>query len=114
MSFSLTTPQFRAQTKTVTRRKGWVFLNPGDHVLGIEKGMGLSIPGFVPGTLGEIYEYIPSLTEKLVALGVLAIGAMVYTLLLKFAIPVYTGELKFYSEDKPVAIETVADSKSDL
>ncbi len=60
--------------------------------------MGLSIPGFVPGTLGGIYEYTPSIIEKLVAMGGFAIGAMIYTLLLKFAIPVYTGKLRFYTE----------------
>ncbi len=50
--------------------------------------MGLSIPGFVPGTLGEIYEYFPTFIEKAVTVGVWATGALVYTLLLKFAIPV--------------------------
>jgi Ni/Fe-hydrogenase subunit HybB-like protein len=61
----------------------------------IEKGMGLVVPGFVPDTLGEIYEYSPSMTEILVAIGVWAAGAMLYTLLLKFAIPIYTGKLRF-------------------
>ncbi len=65
----------------------------------IEKGMGLSIPGFVPGALGEIYEYGPTVIEKLVSIGVWATGALLYTLLLKFAIPIYTGELRFYSKD---------------
>ena len=41
MSFALTTAQFEARTKTVTRRKGWATLCPGDVVMGIEKGMGL-------------------------------------------------------------------------
>jgi molybdopterin-containing oxidoreductase family membrane subunit len=65
----------------------------------IEKGMGLSIPGFVPGTLGEIYEYAPTFIEKAVTIGVWATGALVYTLLMKFAIPIYTGELRFYSKE---------------
>jgi len=65
----------------------------------IEKGMGLSIPGFVPGTLGEIYEYAPTFIEKGVTVGVWATGALVYTVLMKFAIPIYTGELRFYSRD---------------
>ncbi len=63
----------------------------------IEKGMGLTVPGFVPGTLGEIYEYAPTFIEKAVTVGVWATGALIYTLLMKFAIPVYTGELRFYS-----------------
>jgi hypothetical protein len=41
MSFSLTTPQILARTKTVTRRMGWTFLRPGDLVQAIEKGQGL-------------------------------------------------------------------------
>lgn len=41
MSFMLTTRQFRARTKTVTRRMGWANLKPGDIVCGVEKGMGL-------------------------------------------------------------------------
>ena len=65
----------------------------------IEKGMGLSIPGFVPGTLGEIYEYAPTFIEKAVTVGVWATGALIYTLLMKFAIPIYTGELRFYSKE---------------
>jgi len=66
----------------------------------IEKGMGLVVPGFIPGTLGEIYEYAPSFIEKSITIGVWALGALIYTLLLKIAIPVYTGELRFY-KDKP-------------
>jgi hypothetical protein len=41
MSFALTTPQFLDGTKTVTRRMGWLFLKPGDLVLGVEKCQGL-------------------------------------------------------------------------
>jgi molybdopterin-containing oxidoreductase family membrane subunit len=61
----------------------------------IEKGMGLIIPGFVPSVLGEIYEYGPSGIEKSVTIGVWAVGALVFTLFLKFAIPIYTGALRF-------------------
>lgn len=65
----------------------------------IEKGMGLVIPGFIPGALGEIYEYGPSAIEKVITVGVWAFGALIYTLLLKLAIPVYTGELRFYKNE---------------
>lgn len=44
MSFSLTTEQVRNRTKTVTRRKGWKFLKPGDIVNACVKCMGLK-PG---------------------------------------------------------------------
>lgn len=41
ISFSLTTPQFIAGTKTVTRRFGWWQLKPGDRLMAVEKAMGL-------------------------------------------------------------------------
>lgn len=44
MSFSLTTDQIRAGTKTVTRRLGWLNLKPGELVSPVLKGMGLK-PG---------------------------------------------------------------------
>lgn len=66
----------------------------------IEKGMGLIIPGFVPDTLGEIYEYTPTTSEILVTIGIWAFGAMIYTFLLKFAIPIYTGKLRFKTREQ--------------
>ncbi len=41
ISFALTTPQFIAGTKTVTRRNGWIKLKAGDRLMAVEKGMGL-------------------------------------------------------------------------
>lgn len=41
ISFALTTPQFRARTKTVTRRLGWWNLKPGEILMAVEKGQGL-------------------------------------------------------------------------
>ncbi len=64
-----------------------------------EKGMGLIIPGFIPGVLGEIYEYGPSVIEKGVSIGIWALGALFFTLMLKFALPIYTGELRFKTSD---------------
>ncbi len=40
MSFSLTTAQVRAGTKTVTRRLGWLYLKPGDRLMACVKCMG--------------------------------------------------------------------------
>jgi molybdopterin-containing oxidoreductase family membrane subunit len=61
----------------------------------IEKGLGLVVPGFVPDTLGEIYEYFPNRLEIMVSMGIWAVGAILYTLLLKFSIPIYTGQIRF-------------------
>ena len=64
----------------------------------IEKGMGLIIPGFTPDTLGEIYQYSPTLIELRVAAGVFAVGFLVFTLLLKVAVPVLLGELRLIAQ----------------
>lgn len=56
--------------------------------------MGLIIPGFIPDTLGEIYEYTPSLYEIFITIGIWAAGAMAYTLLMRVAIAIDTGKLR--------------------
>jgi molybdopterin-containing oxidoreductase family membrane subunit len=58
----------------------------------IEKGMGLVIPGFVPDVLHEIYEYVPSGMEMLLAIGIWATGLFVFTMLLRVAIPILNGD----------------------
>jgi Ni/Fe-hydrogenase subunit HybB-like protein len=60
----------------------------------VEKGMGLVIPGFVPSPLGEIVEYAPSFTEFCVSAAIWAMGAFIYTLLLKVAVPIELGTLR--------------------
>lgn len=70
----------------------------------IEKGMGLIVPGFVPDTLGEIYEYSPTTAEIIITMGVWAVGALIYTFLLKFAVPIYTGKLRFAAKERNVII----------
>ena len=63
MSFAITTRQFRARTKTVTRRLGWENLRPGETVMGIEKGMGLK-KGEKQVELGRI-EIVSNKSESL-------------------------------------------------
>jgi molybdopterin-containing oxidoreductase family membrane subunit len=60
----------------------------------MEKGMGLVIPGFIPTPLGDIVEYIPTHYEIGVSLGIWSIGIIVFTLLVKMAIPIELGELR--------------------
>jgi Ni/Fe-hydrogenase subunit HybB-like protein len=72
----------------------------------IEKGMGLIIPGLTPDTLGEIYEYAPSLIELRVAAGIFALGFLLYTLMLKVAVPITLGELQ--DEVAPAAAPALA------
>lgn len=67
----------------------------------IEKGMGLIIPGFVPSPIGEIVEYSPSLVEFAVSMGVWAIGALIFTVILKVAIPIYGGSARYSQAPAP-------------
>ena len=64
----------------------------------IEKGMGLVIPGFVPDVLGDFYEYSPTGTEVLVTIGIWGTGLLIYTMLLRIAIPIMNGDFHV-SED---------------
>ena len=77
-------------------RTNWVTLNIGCVLIYasvyIEKGMGLIIPGLTPDALGEIYVYKPSVTEVSVAMGIFALGFLVFTIMLKAAVPMMLGE----------------------
>lgn len=61
----------------------------------IEKGMGLIVPGFIPSTLHEYVEYMPSHLEWRVSAGVIAFGLLVYSAAIKIAIPVFRGDMRF-------------------
>ena len=63
----------------------------------IEKGPGFVIPGFVPDPLGEIFEYMPNLLELIVSFGIWATGLLIFTLLMKVAIPIETGAFSHVS-----------------
>lgn len=77
-------------------RENYITLNIGCFLIFIgvyiEKGMGLVIPGFVPDVLGDFYEYSPTGVELLVAMGIWAAGLLVYTMLLRIAIPIMNGD----------------------
>lgn len=53
MSVAYTEQQVRDRTKTVTRRAGWRFLNPGDHLNLVDKTMGLK-PGMSPRLIERV------------------------------------------------------------
>src|SRR6266540_4126706 len=79
-------------------RKSFVTLNLGCLLIWagvyIEKGIGLVIPGMTPDTLGQIYEYRPTAMEWGVAAGVFGIGFLVFTLLVKIAVPILVGSFR--------------------
>jgi len=80
-------------------RKNFITLNIGAVLIYfgvyIEKGIGLIIPGFTPDVLGEIYEYFPSRTEIFVTMGIFSTGFLIYTLMLKVAVPIILGEFNY-------------------
>jgi Ni/Fe-hydrogenase subunit HybB-like protein len=78
----------RTRRNFVTLNLGCVLIWAGVY---IEKGMGLVIPGMTPDTLGEIYEYRPTLTEWCIAAGIFSVGFLIFTFLVKIAVPIFYG-----------------------
>lgn len=60
----------------------------------IEKGIGLIVPAFVPSTLHELVEYLPSMVEWKVTLGIWAFGLLLFTVGVKLAVAVFSGEMR--------------------
>lgn len=54
----------------------------------IDKGFGLITGGFVPNPLHQVHEYIPTLKEVIVTMGVYGIGLLILTFLYKMAVSV--------------------------
>ncbi len=54
----------------------------------IDKGLGLISGGFVPNPLHHVNEYVPTLPEVLIGLGIWAIGFLVLTALFKIAVTI--------------------------
>jgi Ni/Fe-hydrogenase subunit HybB-like protein len=79
-------------------RRNFATLNLGCFLIWagvyIEKGMGLIIPGFTPSTLGQIYPYRPTFTEWGIAVGVFGVGFLVFTILVKIAVPILVGTFR--------------------
>jgi molybdopterin-containing oxidoreductase family membrane subunit len=92
----------RTRRNLVTLNLGCVLIWAGVY---IEKGMGLVIPGMTPDTLGEIYEYRPTLNEWAIAAGIFGIGFLVFTVLVKIAVPILSGTFH-----RPVAADAAGSS----
>ncbi len=75
----------------------------------IEKGMGLIIPGFIPGPWGKIVEYSPTWVELGVTAGIWAMGSFVFTLLAKVAIAIELGQVR-YQPSMIAPVRALADS----
>lgn len=68
----------------------------------IEKGMGLVIPGFIPSPLGEMVEYLPTLNETFICVGIWAFGLLCFTIFLRMAVPILQGQLSRANEARRV------------
>jgi Ni/Fe-hydrogenase subunit HybB-like protein len=80
----------QARKNKVTLNIGAVLIYMGVYV---EKGVALVIPGFTPSMVGEIYEYAPSFQEIKVAMGIFSVGFLVFTLMIKVAVPIMLGQV---------------------
>jgi molybdopterin-containing oxidoreductase family membrane subunit len=54
----------------------------------LEKGLGFLIPGFIPSTIGDFIQYVPTANEVFIVVGVWATGLLIYTMLVKIALPI--------------------------
>jgi len=81
-------PQFRKKLKILNI--GCLFLFAGVY---LEKGIGFVIPGFIPGAMGEIHEYNATLHEYFIVAGIWALGAIIYTFLIKIIMPIYQDKV---------------------
>ncbi len=81
----------RTRRNVVTLNLGCLLIFVGVF---LEKGMGLVIPGMTPDTLGEIYEYVPTANEWAISMGIFALGALLFTLMVKVATPIMLGQVR--------------------
>ncbi len=95
----------------LTLNLGCVLIYAGTY---IEKGIGLLIPGFTPDTLGQINEYTPSLGELQIAAGIFSVGFLLYTLMVKVAVPIMLGEFKHRSAPTGAPVTAPAEHESQV
>jgi molybdopterin-containing oxidoreductase family membrane subunit len=74
----------------------------------LEKGFLLVVAGFTPDALGEVYPYAPSLTELSVAAGVFGAGFLVFTVLVKIAVPILYGQFRAETPTPAATVTNVA------
>ncbi len=73
----------------------------------LEKGTLLVVGGMTPDTLGVVYAYRPSATEVAVAAGVFGVGFLVFTALVKIAVPILYGTLRAETVTPAAATRTM-------
>ena len=81
----------RTRRRFATLNAGCVLIWIGVYV---EKGFLLVIGGLTPDTLGVVYAYRPSSTELAIAMGIFGIGFLLFTALVKVAVPILYGTFR--------------------
>ncbi|MFH0822824.1 MAG: NrfD/PsrC family molybdoenzyme membrane anchor subunit, partial [Pseudomonadota bacterium] len=79
----LINPKTRKNEKTLKIACAAVFIS-----MWLEKGLGLVVAGFIPNPFNQVREYMPTIPELMIALGVWATGFFVLTILYKVAVSV--------------------------
>lgn len=82
-------PKLRCNLKLLNLFCGGIFAG-----IWFEKGIGLIALGCVPSSLGEIFEYHPTLPEITITVAIWAIGLLIFTLLIRLAIPIVVGDVR--------------------
>jgi len=77
----LINPAIRANNTTLGIACGLLFIGTW-----IDKGMGMIAGGFVPNPLHHVTEYVPTIPELIITLGVWATGFLILTVLFKIAV----------------------------
>jgi Ni/Fe-hydrogenase subunit HybB-like protein len=79
----LLNPKTRKNQKYLAVACSFVFI-----AMMIEKGLALIVGGFIPNAFETVTEYLPTVTELLITVGIWAIGGLILTVLYKMAIGV--------------------------
>lgn len=96
----------KTRKNPITLNLGAVMIYAGCY---IEKGIALVIPGFTPSVLGDIYEYFPSRTEIMISAGIYGVGFLLYTLMVKVAVPIMNGQFSVATEPAVAGAPAIAE-----
>ena len=58
------------------------------------RGLALTSASWYATPLGDVVEYLPTVNETLVCMGIWAFGALIYSWMLHVAIPILKGQLR--------------------
>ena len=82
----LLVPRFRRREPTLALACAAAFLS-----LWIDKGFGLIVGGFVPTPLGDVVDYVPTLTEAGITAGIWAVGLLLVTVFFRLRSTISSG-----------------------